>query len=280
MLSFGSANSIVMLRYAHGPLQNSDRVGRGRITEIGECGELSHRLEVVIRTADHVLERRSTREVAGPEGVWPVSIREEVVCFHGPRLVRFVQRVQVASGRGVENVYVASLLLLFVDPVNCLVQVLEPHVSVGVLKVRAHGHDQVGCFVSVRLILGLLDETSDFLSYIVLVKSRVIHDRLVSASRVKTEAIRRVVAVVQNASEKLSRIAVQISACLPQHLAGVVRCTVVLVLVVHAAQEQAIEAELSEQRCLLTRMSKRIDLPNRKRIFTLDSKLSITKYLD
>ncbi len=56
-------------------------------------------------------------------------------------------------------------------------------------------------------------------------------------------------------------IAAQALTRLPEHLAAPRLAAILLVLVVDAAEQQPVEAELSEERGLLARMPKRVDLP-------------------
>lgn len=133
--------------------------------------------------------------------------------------------------------------------------------SVRVLKVRAHGHDQIRGLVHFGLLVGIAQKLANLFIHIVLVEIRIVHDGVVAAVLVPAEAGRRVVAVGQYARE-YSRLLSQILAPLPQHLERFLARSVVLVLIVHSAQKQPVEPELRKQRRLFSRVAKRVDLPS------------------
>lgn len=114
------------------------------------------------------------------------------------------------------------------------------------------------------MIVDLIDEIVDFLVHIVLVKTRIVHDGIVTAESVKTETTWRVVSVWQDSGEELT-LQAEIGASLPKHFSRLGLASVVKVLVVSAAQEEAIEAKLSKERGLLSGMSKGVNLPSRSR---------------
>ena len=118
-----------------------------------------------------MLEGRPAGEVACPEGVRPVGVRKEVVCFDGPRHIGLVECVQVAGRRRVEYVDVAGVCRLPpVDVLDKLVEVFVPHVGVGVLEVRAHRHYKVVGLVLVALAVCVVDEVVYFLVDVVFVE--------------------------------------------------------------------------------------------------------------
>ena len=71
------------------------------------------RLEERVRRALEALEGRAAAEVAAPEGVRVVSVRQHVVRLQRPvRWPLVVDRVRVAVGRRVERVHAAPVRLL------------------------------------------------------------------------------------------------------------------------------------------------------------------------
>ena len=66
-------------------------------------------LEDIVTHTSVSFEGRSTGEVAGPVGVWVISVREEVICLQSPGLVGTVECIDVARGGGVEGVYTTIL---------------------------------------------------------------------------------------------------------------------------------------------------------------------------
>ena len=102
-------------------------------------------------------------EVTCPEAVWVVSIREEVIALRCPCTIGFVQRIEVTRRCGIEHVHTTTTRLLdcgrntwwgvlerdgrwsylSIDVFDQFVEVLEPFVGIFVLKVTAHGHDDV-----------------------------------------------------------------------------------------------------------------------------------------
>lgn len=74
-------------------------------------------LEEVVRAADVVLQGGPAGEVASPEAVRSVSIREEVVFLRRPRPVGAVDIISVAGGCGVQQVHVAALGLLCLETI-------------------------------------------------------------------------------------------------------------------------------------------------------------------
>jgi hypothetical protein len=88
--------------------------------------------------------------------------------------------------------------------------------------------------------------------------SLVVHQRLVVAHDVETEAARWRVRVVHGSGEDLC---VYVVAPFPDHLHCFGRKLVDFVLVVDAAQEQTVEAQLGEDRRHFATVSERVDLP-------------------
>jgi len=130
-----------MLCHAHSPLQAAQGSGHVWSFSGADHAQLAGCLEDVVRLSDVEFEGGSGGEVAGPEAVVGVGVGEEVVGLEGPGEVGAVEGVEVAGGRGVEEVDAAAVGLARVDVLDCFVEVFEPHVGVGVLEVGAHGHD-------------------------------------------------------------------------------------------------------------------------------------------
>lgn len=115
-------------------------------------------------------------------------------------------------------------------------------------------------FVFFRLLFDDLHELGDASVDVGHLCADIVHYRLVVAVHFPAEALRRPVDVRQDAREDLRRF--EVAARLPEHLARASPSAIFEVLVVDAAKEQAVEAELREKRRLFARVSEWIDLPS------------------
>lgn len=60
-----------------------------------------------------------------------------------------------------------------------------------VLKVVAHGHDQIGCLISFGVRPHVLEKPFNLFIHVVLVQIRIVHDRISFALLVKAKMRRR-----------------------------------------------------------------------------------------
>ena len=103
----------------------------------------------------------SRGEVARPESMRMMGVRKEIIGLRRPRSIGFVQRVQIARRRRIEDIDVASVDLLNahrkedvqrshgwcthlrIDIFDQFIHVLEPLIGTFVLKIAAHGHNNM-----------------------------------------------------------------------------------------------------------------------------------------
>ena len=106
--------------------------------------------------------------------MWIRGIWKEIVRFTCPSLSSFIQGFEVTRWSRIKciNFRIISVGLHFVHVFDQLVQILEPDPGIGVLEIRAHGHDNVVCGIISCLVLSSSDEVPNFGVLIVIMKPK------------------------------------------------------------------------------------------------------------
>lgn len=110
--------------------------------------------------------------------------------------------------------------------------------------------------------LEIIDQLVWFWVQIVIFQSRIVLDRLVSASDIKAKSWRRTIMVVVHVGEQISFIVLCILSWPPNHLHPLVLESKALVLVVNSSEEKRLHAHPAEHRGWRGLMSKRVDMPS------------------
>mmetsp|Transcript_68889 Transcript_68889/g.211298 ORF Transcript_68889/g.211298 Transcript_68889/m.211298 type:complete len:207 (-) Transcript_68889:787-1407(-) len=117
--------------------------------------DLPHDLQKRAALPDVALQGRTRREIAGPERVRLVGVREKIVCLQGP------SHGILAGLRGHIPLWTrvhGGDAAVCVHMLDDAIEVVKPFVRVLVLEIRAHGEHDVGAPRLVRLIHRFADE--------------------------------------------------------------------------------------------------------------------------
>ena len=232
----------------------------------------SAHLEQAGRLALNQLHRGPAGEVARPPDGGRAVVGHEVVELLGQLQLlalafRFAGRPWshplvdgklVAAGRRIEDVNLGRPLSDIPDE---LVERFEVLVGGAELEVATKRNQQMVGHLSLGVGPDEVDHVLALRFDIVLEGALVVHNGIVLAEGVETEAVGRVVAVPEDVCEDTSGLTGQGAVGVPDEVETLVESPLALVLVVDASEEHPVETELGEQRGLFAGVAEGVDLP-------------------